>query len=570
MAEAEHPEPRVYESRSPEAGDRPANNPVTAAAESLRERLGRFRGTSWLIGGAEGAVSHTLRQGLLAALMIMVGSWGVGYLVMVPGSWFAVHPALLPLRTTTGGVLTCAVLLAVGALLLMRSWLRLAQRVGGWDSASTTVMRRALMMWGAPLLLCFPIFSQDVFSYWAQGGLLHAGHNPYEAGVSELPGWFAVGADELWAESPSPYGPLFLLIAQGVWFLSDGVPEISILLFRLLAVIGVVLMLLVIPKLARAFGSEPGWALWLCLLNPLSLIVFIPAAHNDALMMGLMLTGAWYALKVRRLAAVLLLVAAVAVKPIAMVVLPFAVLLSLRQTSSYLLRLREWAFAGALAVVLLGGGGWLLGVGLGWVTAALGAGSAILQAAPVGLLGLGVGYAAEATIGADPEVVAAWVYGAARVASAVVVAVLLLRRNLGNPVLWAGYALTVVVLASSILQPWYLLWILPLFAVTHVYRGRALVLVILLVTVMTLLPMVGQLSVAQWLDTALIQGTAIVVAALYLLYIVIFDPNTTSLFSVRRESQRWNAAHGWQRLRDLPTPQNSWAADDIYKKAPSN
>lgn len=188
----------------------------------------------------------------------------------------------------------------------------------------------------------------------------------------------------------------------------------------------------------------------------------------------------------------------------------------------------------------------------------------------MGLLGLGVGYAAEATIGADPEVVAAWVYGAARVASAVVVAVLLLRRNLGNPVLWAGYALTVVVLASSILQPWYLLWILPLFAVTHVYRGRALVLVILLVTVMTLLPMVGQLSVAQWLDTALIQGTAIVVAALYLLYIVIFDPNTTSLFSVRRESQRWNAAHGWQRLRDLPTPQNSWAADDIYKKAPSN
>lgn len=551
----------------PQPQDRPANNPITAAAASLRERLGRFGATSWLIGGAEGAVSNTLRQGLLAALMIMVGSWGVGYLVMAPGSWFALHPALLPLRTTTGGVLTCAVLLAVGALLLMRSWLRLAQRVGSWNAASTAVMRRALYMWGAPLLLCFPIFSQDVFSYWAQGGLLHSGQNPYEAGVSELPGWFSVGADDLWAESPSPYGPLFLVIAQGVWFISQGVPEISILLFRLLAVIGVVLMLLVIPKLARAFGSEPGWALWLCLLNPLSLIVFIPAAHNDALMIGLTLTGAWYALKGRRLVAVLLLVAAVAVKPIAMVVLPFAVLLTLKQTSSYLLRIREWVFAGTIAVILLGGGGWLLGVGLGWFTSALGAGSAILQAAPVGLLGLGIGYSAQALFGADAETIAAAVYAAARLGSAVVVAALLLRRNLGNPVLWAGYGLTAVVLASSIIQPWYLLWILPLFAVVHVYRGRALVLVILLVTVMTLLPMVGQLSVAQWLDSLLVQGTAIAVAALYLLYIVLFDPNTTSLFSMRRESQRWNAAHGWQRLRELPTPQNSWAAEDIYQRA---
>lgn len=75
------------------------------------------------------------------------------------------------------------------------------------------------------------------------------------------------------------------------------------LLFRLLAIFGVVLMLVVIPKLAQTFGSQPAWALWLCLLNPLSLMVFIPAAHNDALMIGLMLTGIWYALRGKRLAA---------------------------------------------------------------------------------------------------------------------------------------------------------------------------------------------------------------------------------------------------------------------------
>lgn len=551
----------------PEEHQSPPTNPITAAATALRRRLGQWPVTSWLIGGAEGEVSHTIRQGMLASLLIMVGSWGVGYLIMAPGSWLALHPALLPLRTTTPGVVTSAVLLAFGALLLMRSWLRLGQRVGSWDAASTTVMRRALLMWGAPLLLCFPIFSQDVFSYWAQGGLLHAGQNPYEAGVSELPGWFAVGADDLWAESPSPYGPLFLVMAQGVWFISQGVPEVSVLLFRLAALVGVMLMLVMIPRLARAFGSEPGWGLWLCLLNPLSLIVFIPAAHNDALMIGLMLAGAWYALRGRRLVGVLLLVGAVAIKPIALVVLPFAVLLSLRRTSSYLLRIREWVFSGVVAVVLLGGGGWLLGVGVGWFTAALGAGSAVLQGAPVGLVGLGLGNLAQAVTGADPDTVASGVYAAARLGSAVLLAVLLLRPRLGNPLLWAGYGLAAVILASPVIQPWYLLWVLPLFAVVHVYRGRAMVMAVLLMTVMTLLPLVGQVSVAQWLDTVLVQAAAVGAAGLYLIYIVLFDPNTAALFRMRRESQRWNAGCGWQSLRRLPAPRRSWAAEDIYQEA---
>src|SRR5699024_250395 len=110
-------------------------------------------------------------------------------------------------------------------------------------------------------------------------------------------------------------------------------------------------------------------------------------------------------------------------------------------------------------------------------------------------------------------------------------------------------------------------WILPLFAVVHVYRGRAMVAVVLLLSVLTLLPLIGQLSVAQWMDTLLVQAIVIAVAALYLIYIVFFDPNTTTLFSFQRASQRWNAAQGWQSLKELPKPQTSWAAENIYQKA---
>ncbi|TLP79424.1 polyprenol phosphomannose-dependent alpha 1,6 mannosyltransferase MptB [Nesterenkonia sphaerica] len=542
-------------------------NRASRTADAAREALGSFRGTSWLIGGPEGEISHTLRQGLLAAVMIMVGSWGVGWLLMVSGSWMPLHHALLPLRTTTAGAITCAVLLVVGALLLLRSWLRLSQRITGWDDPTAlATMRRAALLWGAPMLACFPIFSRDVFSYLAQGGLLAAGQNPYEAGVSELPGWFGVGADDLWAESPSPYGPLFLLLAQGIWVLTGGVPELSVLLFRLLAVFGVVLMLLIIPRLAIMFGAQPSWAIWLCLLNPLSLLVFIPAAHNDALMIGLMLAGIWYALRGKRLAAALLLIGAVAIKPIALVVLPFAALLALEKTENYLHRIREWALVGVLGAVLLFGGGWLIGVGTGWFTTALGAGAAVLQGAPVGLLGLGLGWSVELLGGPDHGVVASWFYTAARLVSAAVLALMLLQPRIGNPVLWAGYGLTVVVLTSSVIQPWYVLWLLPLFAVVHVYRGMILKLVTLLLTIMTLLAMVGQLSVVQWVDSLLVQAVASAVAAGYLLYIIFIDPNTTTLFRRNRPSARWNAAQGWMRLRDLSAPESSWSASDICRK----
>lgn len=541
-------------------------NPVSRNAERVRTVLGQWPPTAWLIGGEEAAASHTARQGLLAALMIMVGSWGVGWLAMTPQSLLALNPLLLPLRTTTAGVVVCTVLLVLGALLLLRSWLRLSQRVGSWSPRATSVMRRTLFMWAAPLMFSLPIFSRDVYSYLAQGRVLHAGLNPYEDGVSELPGWFMEGADGLWAESPSPYGPLFLVLAQIIWFVSGGVPEIAILLFRFLSLIGMALMLYCIPRLARAFGSEPSWALWLCLLNPMTLLVFVAAAHNDSLMIGLMLAGTLAALRRRRLLGVLLLVAAIAVKPIALVVLPFILLLPLKDTASLWRRAREWALGGAVAVALLVAGGAALGIGLGWVSAALGAGAEVLQAAPVGLLGIGIGAVVEVLSGVDAALVTEAVYTVARVVAGVVVATLLLRRSVGNPVLWAAYGLTVVVLTSSIIQPWYLLWLLPFFAVVHVYRGRALVLVTTIITVMVLLSMVGQLSVAQWIDAGVINTIAISVVSLYLIYVVFLDPNTTEFFDMRRRSQRWNAEFGWRRLRELTPPRRSWTAEDIYDK----
>ena len=46
-----------------------------------------------------------------------------------------------------------------------------------------------------------------------------------------------------------------------------------------------------IPKLARAYGRDPGAAFTVALLNPLTLLALIGGAHNDAIMVGLLLAG---------------------------------------------------------------------------------------------------------------------------------------------------------------------------------------------------------------------------------------------------------------------------------------
>ena len=65
----------------------------------------------------------------------------------------------------------------------------------------------------------------------------------------------------------------------------------QILVFRALELVGVALLMVALPPLARRYGNDPGIALWLGVLSPLALFSFISSGHNDALMVGLMVAG---------------------------------------------------------------------------------------------------------------------------------------------------------------------------------------------------------------------------------------------------------------------------------------
>ncbi len=62
---------------------------------------------------------------------------------------------------------------------------------------------------------------------------------------------------------------------------------------RTLSVIGVGLIGLLIPRIARRNGADPALAAWFATLNPILVIDFIGGAHNDSLMMGLVVAALW-------------------------------------------------------------------------------------------------------------------------------------------------------------------------------------------------------------------------------------------------------------------------------------
>src|SRR5699024_3844664 len=99
------------------------------------------------------------------------------------------------------------------------------------------------------------------------------------------------GVDGLWRTTPAPYGPLFLWLGGwGVRLTGDHVLP-GILLQRVPALLGVLLIVWALPHLAGRFGACPTAALWLGALNPLVLFHLVAGLHNDALALGLMMAG---------------------------------------------------------------------------------------------------------------------------------------------------------------------------------------------------------------------------------------------------------------------------------------
>ncbi|MEO7753835.1 MAG: polyprenol phosphomannose-dependent alpha 1,6 mannosyltransferase MptB, partial [Terracoccus sp.] len=193
--------------------------------------------------------------GVAASLVLAAASWGAGSRptlntgILWPGlHWWS----------DTGGspVLAGVAVLGMGALLL--AWWRLRDAVVSvrWWWATAT-------LWFAPLVASVPLYSRDLYSYAAQGALWAQGANPYETGVRDLTSPWRDSTAPTWLDTPTPYGPVFLLLSRGVATVAGDHLWVALLLLRLVAVAGVVVLAWAVADIARSLRVDAARATWL-------------------------------------------------------------------------------------------------------------------------------------------------------------------------------------------------------------------------------------------------------------------------------------------------------------------
>jgi hypothetical protein len=337
-----------------------------------------------------------------------------------------------------------------GIVALSVAWLGLGR---------VAVSRRALTiaagLWCLPLLLTAPLFSGDAYSYLAQGTLVHLGLDPYRDVPAALAGHGQAhvlsAVDPFWRHTTAPYGPLFLWIVSA--FTGSSL-VVGVLLIRAVEMVGFVLLAVFVPRLATSLGADPRRATWLVLLSPLVLLQLVAAAHNDLLMIGLLVAGVALAVERRPLPAIALCALAATIKLPAAAAIPFILVAEADR--------RTWIGGLLIAAGVAVAVSVISGLGFGWISSGVFATPQKVRLAITPATALGWTAAQIVPVGARGLESALGVIAFA--VSLLFGLVLLWRTRPSNVVRYLAFALIAVAVCGPATWPWYLTWGLVLLA----------------------------------------------------------------------------------------------------------
>ncbi|GAB1344063.1 hypothetical protein MASR1M101_31900 [Gemmatimonas sp.] len=203
-----------------------------------------------------------------------------------------------------------------------------------------------------------PWISPDVMFYLAKGwAQVEWDMSAYRTSIGQVPDF---AADPVFgsmvpglANLKGNYGPLFQELSTLIASISGGNPQVGLLVFKVVMTGAMMVCCLQVRDLQRSCGrAERPWSMELMLLNPLLIANFVVAAHNDVVLMVLVLAGLQLALRSRYLLSGIFLGLSISIKLIGVFLLPVLGLYILRN-----LKMSRAVKAAAMGIVgvLLGG-----------------------------------------------------------------------------------------------------------------------------------------------------------------------------------------------------------------------
>jgi alpha-1,6-mannosyltransferase len=491
-----------------------------------------------------GRHGHAALAGVLGTTLVSVAASlpGAPFALKVPGAWFFGTPSpsqFASIDQASGFTLFLELVCGfTGIVLLCRAWVEIARRVARETGQNPAPLGRVLALWSLPLLVAPPMFSNDIYSYAAQGEMVSHHISPYLYGPGVLGATpFASLAQGIWINTPSPYGPLFSALEGGAVQLTGHGVLLSVVLLRLLAVAGVALMAVCLPSLARSYGRDPAAALTLGVLNPLVLLFLIGSGHNDALMIGLLLAGLSIARRGHLTWGIVLCALAGAIKLPGLIGVFAIAWTSPGGAASMWRRSLSVARASLIAAVTFEALSALFDLGWGWVHTLGAADAATSWITPLDLAAKVVPAMSRASFLDVAHV--------AGPALAVAISLYAVRRlpTIGLPRAM-GISVLAIVLLGPIVQPWYLMWSIAILAITA--GPRTAVAIVLLSVAVSLLGVVGlgQLS-AELASLGLLYQMLFILTLAASIVVPIRRMERRDLEAVSGYSGPWSLARAW-------------------------
>ncbi len=367
-----------------------------------------------------------------------------------------------------GGHNTAVVLVYIGMGVLCVAWLALGRLVSGDETRALRIIAAA---WLVPLALGPALFSRDVYSYLAQGTILHLGDNPYRTAPAALAalgrGHLLSAVSPFWRHTTAPYGPLFLGIVSVVVGATGSHLVAGVLVIRAIELGGVVLLAHYVPMLARELGANQARATWLGVMSPLVAFELIAAGHNDVLMVGLLVAGVAVALRGRPVLGIAICALAATVKVPALAGAVFIAVAWGRAELTWPARARFLAQAVLATVAVLGAVSVVTGLGFSWLTTSLFSTPAKVHLAITPATALGYTVAAllrDAGANVGFHSVESAFATVTTAITAVAGVVLLYRTRIPKLALYLGWLLLIAAAGGPAAWPWYFAWGLALLA----------------------------------------------------------------------------------------------------------
>lgn len=375
-----------------------------------------------------------------------------------------------PRLSISAGTQEVLLFVAMGALTV--AWLALGRRAKSGVMTPQMLWAVALL-WSIPLFLDAPVFSRDVYSYLGQGTILHLGHNPYNQPPTVLANLgqphVLDAIDKFWRHTTAPYGPLFLGLVAGIVSATGSHVVLGAQMIKLLGVVGLALLAVFVPRLARAQRADPVRATWLVVLNPLVLFALVIPGHNDLLMAGLLVMGVALAAERHPVWGIAICALAAGIKLPALAGAAFIAVTWARSAPELKSGLWRLAQAAALVMIIFAVVGLATGVGASWLTSTLfsAPGKVALAITPSSGLACtlysGLGHACSNHSGGfhNDQAIFRVVIG---VVSLVAVLEMLRRVRAQTLARWLGVALLVLAGGGPAAWPWYFIWGIALLA----------------------------------------------------------------------------------------------------------